>query len=115
MVMASFSVVMLFILYNRSRISYSRWWEGGTLLQKTRGEWFNAYSSIMSFTSTKPELAEQVREYQMLLARLMSMLMCCGLQQVSPDKDRPFEIIDLHGIERESMDFLNSAPDKVEI
>merc|ERR1719440_2336858 len=115
MVMASFSVVMLFILYNRSRTSYDRWWEGGTLLQKTRGEWFNAYSSIVSFTSTKPELQDQVREYQMLLARLMSLLMCCGLQQVSPCRDRPFEIIDLHGIEPESIEFLNSAPDKVEV
>merc|ERR1719440_2708227 len=115
MVMASFSVVMLFILYNRSRTSYDRWWEGGTLLQKTRGEWFNAYSSIMAFTSTKPEMQAQVKEYQMLLARLMSLLMCCGLQQVSPCRDRPFEIIDLHGIEPESMEFLNSTPDKVEI
>merc|ERR1719160_59195 len=54
-VIATFTVVMIFILYNRSRTSYSRWWEGGTLLQKTRGEWFNAFSSIMAFTSTKPE------------------------------------------------------------
>merc|ERR1719171_2508969 len=45
----------------------------------------------------------------------MSLLMCCGLQQVSPNRDRPFEIIDLDGIEPESMEFLNSAPDKVEI
>ena len=28
---------------------------------------------------------------------------------------RPFAIIDLDGIEPESMEFLNSAPDKVEI
>merc|ERR1711953_579258 len=76
-------------------MGYSRWWEGGTLLQKTRGEWFNAYTH--------------------LLARLMSLLMCCGLQQVSPNRDRPFEIIDLDGIEWESMEFLNLAPDKVEI
>merc|ERR1719169_207218 len=41
--------------------------------------------------------------------------MCCGLQQVSPNRDRSFEIIDLNGIEPESMDFLNTAPDKVEI
>lgn len=114
-VLGSFSVVMLFILQNRSRTSYSRWWEGGTLLQKTRGEWFNAFSSIMAFTSTKPEHAEQVEAYTHLLARLMSLLMCCGLQQVSPHRDRPFEIVDLDGIEPASMEFLNSAPDKVEI
>merc|ERR1719326_1384603 len=41
--------------------------------------------------------------------------MCCGLQQVSPHRGRPFEILGLEGIEPESMDFLNEAPDKVEI
>eukprot|EP00928_Gymnodinium_smaydae_P021122 TRINITY_DN1821_c0_g3_i1.p1 TRINITY_DN1821_c0_g3~~TRINITY_DN1821_c0_g3_i1.p1 ORF type:complete len:499 (-),score=75.55 TRINITY_DN1821_c0_g3_i1:153-1649(-) len=115
MTMSAFTSVMIFILYNRSNTAYDRWWEGGTLLQKTRGEWFNAYSSIMAFTSTKPELKEQVDSYCHLLARLMSLLMCCGLQQVSPNRDRSFEIIDLEGIEPESMEFLNDAPDKVEI
>jgi len=115
MALGAFTVVMTFILYNRSQTAYDRWWEGGTLLQKTRGEWFNAYSSIMAFTSTKPEMQDQVEAYTHLLARLMSLLMCCGLQQVSPNRDRPFEIIDLEGIEPHSMEFLNSAPDKVEI
>lgn len=69
----------------------------------------------MAFTSTKPELQAQVEAYTHLLARLMSLLMCCGLQQVSPCRDRPFEIIDLDGIEPASMEFLNQAPDKVEI
>merc|ERR1719456_1004561 len=114
-VLAAFSGVMLFVLYNRSNTAYDRWWEGGTLLQKMRGEWFNAYSSIMAFTSTKPEMQPQVDAYVHLLARLMSLLMCCGLQQVSPNRDRPFAIIDLEGIEPASMEFLNSAPDKVEI
>merc|ERR1719401_1317941 len=109
------TLIMVFILYNRSRISYSRWWEGGTLLQKTRGEWFNGYSSIMAFTTTKPEMQERVTEYVQLITRLMSLLMCCGLQQVSPNRDRGFEIFDLGGIEPESMEFLNTAPDKVEI
>lgn len=31
----------------RSRIAYNRWWEGGTLLQQTRGEWFNGFSSLI--------------------------------------------------------------------
>eukprot|EP00927_Polykrikos_kofoidii_P031725 TRINITY_DN2721_c0_g3_i2.p1 TRINITY_DN2721_c0_g3~~TRINITY_DN2721_c0_g3_i2.p1 ORF type:complete len:580 (-),score=63.01 TRINITY_DN2721_c0_g3_i2:124-1749(-) len=115
MVIAAFTSVMAFILYNRSNTAYDRWWEGGTLLQKTRGEWFNAFSSIMAFTSTKPEMQDQVDSYVHLLARLMSLLMCCGLQQVSPNWDRPFEIIDLEGIEPTSMEFLNSVPDKVEI
>jgi len=115
LVIGAFTSVMIFILYNRSNTAYDRWWEGGTLLQKARGEWFNAYSSIMAFTSTKPEMQDQVQAYCHLVARLMSLLMCCGLQQVSPCRDKPFEIIDLDGIEPASMEFLNSAPDKVEI
>jgi len=114
-ILAALSAVMLFILHNRSRISYNRWWEGGTLLQKARGEFFNSYSSIMAFTSTKPEMAPQVLKYTHLIARLMSLLFCVGLQQVSPDRDRSFEIIDLDGIDQSSLDFLNTAPDKVEI
>merc|ERR1719316_1104595 len=69
----------------------------------------------MAFTSTKPELQEEVASYTHLLTRLFSLLMCCGLQLVSPHRDRPFEIIDLNGIEPESIEFLNSAPDKVEV
>merc|ERR1740121_3142709 len=41
--------------------------------------------------------------------------MCCALQQVSPSKDRPFEIIECTGIDPESLAFLNTATDKVEV
>jgi predicted membrane chloride channel (bestrophin family) len=110
-----YTSVMTFVLYFRSNVAYSRWWEGGTLLQKTRGEWFNAYSSLMAFTSTDPKFTDQVEEFQHLLARLMSLLFCCGLQQVSPCKDRPFEIFELDGIDAGSLNFLNEAADKVEV
>eukprot|EP00927_Polykrikos_kofoidii_P038065 TRINITY_DN32337_c0_g1_i1.p1 TRINITY_DN32337_c0_g1~~TRINITY_DN32337_c0_g1_i1.p1 ORF type:complete len:545 (-),score=35.42 TRINITY_DN32337_c0_g1_i1:30-1664(-) len=115
MLIAAFTSVMIFILHDRSTTAYDRWWEGGTLLQKTRGEWFNAYSSIIAFTSNKPEMQKEVMEYSHFIARLMSLLMCCGLQQVSPKRDTAFEILDLKGIDPESLEFLNNAPDKVEI
>jgi len=113
--LGAFTTVMFFILQFRSNIAYDRWWEGGTLLQKTRGEWFNAYSSLMAFSSTDPSREKEVEEYHHLLARLMSLLMCCGLQQVSVDKDRGFEIIDCAGIEPQSLKFLTNSPDKVEV
>lgn len=49
--LAGFSTVLMALLMFRSKIAYDRWWEGGTLLQKTRGEWFNAFSSLMVATS----------------------------------------------------------------
>lgn len=114
-ILAGFSSVLFFVLYFRSNIAYDRWWEGGTLLQKTRGEWFNAYSSLIAFSATDPAKQDQVEEFHHLLARLMSLLFCCGLQQVSPNKDRGFEIIDTTGIEQKSLQFLNESSDKVEV
>ena len=39
----------------RSRIAYNRWWEGGTLLQQTRGEWFNGFSSLIVLAPVYPD------------------------------------------------------------
>jgi len=113
--LTGFTSVLFFVLYFRSNIAYERWWEGGTLLQKTRGEWFNAFSSLMAFTTLNRGMDDQVEEFSHLICRLMSLLFCCALQQVSPRKDRPLEILDLKGIDPESLEFLNDATDKVEV
>mmetsp|Transcript_33214 Transcript_33214/g.51686 ORF Transcript_33214/g.51686 Transcript_33214/m.51686 type:complete len:624 (-) Transcript_33214:212-2083(-) len=113
--LAVFSTVMFFVLFFRSNVAYSRWWEGGTLLQKTRGEWFNSYSSLIAFSSTDPKMASKVEEFHHLLARLMSLLFCAALQQCSPNKDRAFEVMSCAGIEKESLTFLAQSSDKVEV
>jgi len=110
-----FTSVLFFVLYFRSNVAYDRWWEGGTLLQKTRGEWFNAYSSLIAFSSTDPKMAEQVEKYHHMLARMMSLLFCHALQQVSPDRNRPLEVIDPTGIEPQHLQFLKESSDKVEV
>jgi len=114
-IMASFSSVLFFVLYFRSNVAYGRWWEGGTLLQQTRGEWFNAYSSLIAFTTPDPELEAEVEAYQHMLARLMSLLFCSALQQVSPNRNRAFEIIDTTGIDPQSLHFLSESTDRVEV
>lgn len=54
-------------------------------------------------SSSRSSFRFEVIEFHHLLARLMSLLFCCALQQVSPMKDRPFEILDTQGIELESL------------
>lgn len=110
-----FTSVLFFVLYFRSNVAYGRWWEGGTLLQQTRGEWFNAYSSLVAFSATDPKKADDVEAFHHCLARLMSMLFSAALQQVSPDGDRLFPILDPQGIDPDSLEFLRTAPDKVEV
>jgi len=114
-VWAGFTSVLFFVLSFRSNVAYNRWWEGGTLLQQTRGEWFNAYSSLIAFTSPDVKMQEQVEAYQHMLARLMSMLFCSALQQVSPNKERPFIILDFDGIDPQSLKFLRASSDRVEV
>merc|ERR1719174_2582758 len=50
-----------------------------------------------------------------MLARFMSLLFCCALQQVSPRNDKAFEILDVEGIDPQSIQFLHESSDKVEV
>merc|ERR1719217_1360515 len=57
-ILNGFTFILGFLIVFRSQQAYSRWWEGGTLLQKLRGEWFNAFSSILAFR-TRDETKQQ--------------------------------------------------------
>jgi len=104
-----------FLIGFRTQQAYSRWWEGGTLLQQARGEWFNAYSSLIAFCSSKPDKRPQVERFQHLLARLMSMLFSAALEQISQAKNTDFEIIEVSGVDMGALDFLRQSTDRVEI
>mmetsp|Transcript_2044 Transcript_2044/g.5180 ORF Transcript_2044/g.5180 Transcript_2044/m.5180 type:complete len:645 (-) Transcript_2044:118-2052(-) len=113
--MGGYYGVMGFILVFRSQLAYSRWWEGGALLQQLRGEWFNAYSSLLAFCSTAECDRSNVDAFQQLLMRLMSLLYCSALEQVADLQDKHFEIFDIDGLEADSLRFLNQANDKCEV
>mmetsp|Transcript_9308 Transcript_9308/g.16457 ORF Transcript_9308/g.16457 Transcript_9308/m.16457 type:complete len:487 (+) Transcript_9308:68-1528(+) len=117
-VIGGYTGILGLVIGTRASNAYSRWWEGGTLLQQLRGEWFNAYSSLLAFTSLKPEMKEDVEKFQQVLVRLMSLLYCSALQQVSTDPHvapELFELIDTFGMDQEQLDFLDTVNDKVEV
>eukprot|EP00747_Dinoflagellata_sp_TGD_P150795 gnl/TRDRNA2_/TRDRNA2_177151_c5_seq3.p1 gnl/TRDRNA2_/TRDRNA2_177151_c5~~gnl/TRDRNA2_/TRDRNA2_177151_c5_seq3.p1 ORF type:complete len:529 (-),score=65.76 gnl/TRDRNA2_/TRDRNA2_177151_c5_seq3:179-1558(-) len=105
-VLGGFSFILGFLIVFRAQQAYSRWWEGGTLLQKIRGEWFNAFSSCLAFCNSSPEKSEEVLKFQHQLARLVSLLYCSALHQVSTMDDKDFETLDVDGFSRESLEFL---------
>jgi putative membrane protein len=116
-VLSGFTFVLGFLVVFRSQQAYSRWWEGGTLLQQLRGEWFNAYSSLLAFcnTSKDPEVQFRVRKFQHQLVRLISLLYGSALQQVAQLKENVFELIEVEGFEREHMLFMQDSHDKCEV
>lgn len=113
-VWANYNYVLGFLLVFRTQEAYRRYWEGGTLMQQVRGEWYNAASSLVAFCSSDPNHRADVEEFQHCLVRLVSMLYCAALQQVS-EKRGGLQVLDYSGLNRDSIDFLASKTEKCEI
>eukprot|EP00931_Biecheleriopsis_adriatica_P000662 TRINITY_DN10075_c0_g3_i1.p1 TRINITY_DN10075_c0_g3~~TRINITY_DN10075_c0_g3_i1.p1 ORF type:complete len:390 (-),score=50.29 TRINITY_DN10075_c0_g3_i1:420-1589(-) len=109
-----FTFVLGFFIAFCTQKAYSRWWEGGTLLQQLRGEWFNAFSCLLAFSSTDPKLQPEVQRFQHLLARMISLMYANALNQVS-SKERTYELIDVTGFDVDALEFLNSSHDGCEV
>merc|ERR1719424_1176708 len=110
-----FTFILGFLIVYRSQKAYDRWWEGGTLLQQLRGEWFNAYSCLVAFCNTAPEKKGEVIQFQQQLVRMFSLLYGCALTQVSVMEENTFELVGLEGLDVESVRFLETCEDKCEI
>lgn len=104
-----------FLIIFRTQKAYSRWWEGGTLLQQVRGEWYNAASNLIAFCSSDPRKKTEVRNFQHLLVRMISLLYCSALQQVSMCEDDRFEILDTEGMDEASLQYLKMAANRCEV
>ena len=59
-----FISLLAFMVAFRNNQGWSRYWEGATLMQQTRGEWFNAISSCFAFCNPRPEHKEKVVQFQ---------------------------------------------------
>lgn len=114
-VFGGFTFILGFLVVFRSQQAYSRWWEGGTLLQQLRGEWFNAFSSLMAFCNSSPDKQREVFVFQQRMARLTSLLYSSALQQVTTMDHPKFELIELEGFDMDSMKFLDETHDRCEV
>eukprot|EP00930_Biecheleria_cincta_P080003 TRINITY_DN6806_c0_g2_i1.p1 TRINITY_DN6806_c0_g2~~TRINITY_DN6806_c0_g2_i1.p1 ORF type:complete len:614 (-),score=83.83 TRINITY_DN6806_c0_g2_i1:76-1671(-) len=112
---SGYTAVLGFLVVFRNNQAYSRFWEGATLVNQTRGEWFNAVSSLMAFCTNDPERKREVHHFEQLMLRLASLLHCSALQEVCEIEDANLEIIDCQGVEQESLLFLEQVHDRCEI
>jgi len=112
---SSFTYVLGFLLVFRSQQAYSRYWEGVSLVQQTRGQWFNCASSLIAFCTTEPARELEVQQFQHLIVRLISILHCTALQQIADIDDEKWMTIDRSGIDIPSMSYLAQKTEKCEI
>jgi predicted membrane chloride channel (bestrophin family) len=113
--MAGFTFILGFLIVFRAQTAFNRWWEGGTLLQQLRGEWFNAFSCLMAFTNSAADKRLEVLKFQHQLARMISMLYASALQQVGTMPKKEFELIDMQGFDPQSVNYLMNSHDQCEI
>lgn len=114
-VWSGYTAVLSILIVFRNNQAYSRFWEGATLVNQTRGEWFNAISSLIAFCNQTEAKAEEVAHFQALLVRLASLLHCSAMQEVCEIDEDSLEILDPTGLNEESMRFLEIAHDRCEI
>eukprot|EP00928_Gymnodinium_smaydae_P023934 TRINITY_DN19545_c1_g2_i1.p1 TRINITY_DN19545_c1_g2~~TRINITY_DN19545_c1_g2_i1.p1 ORF type:complete len:507 (+),score=37.68 TRINITY_DN19545_c1_g2_i1:92-1522(+) len=113
---SSFSFVLGFLIVFRTNQAYSRYWEGATLIHQIRGEWYNAFSSVISFCSVDESKQQDVNIFQQKLIRLASMLFCCALHQVCDSDDDSIEVINNGELSSDHLKFLYfSCNDRCEI
>lgn len=109
---AAYNFVLGFLVVFRSQQAYSRFWEAGTIMQRIRGNWFNAMSACSVFCSRKPEHQQKVLQFKHGLFRLASLLYCTALQQIAVLEDEHFEVLDLEGFDEAKLRLLADCPEK---
>jgi len=114
-VLKTFTFAMGFALVMRTQKAYTRWWEGGTLLEQVRGEWFNAVSNLMAFCNPDPKRQAEVERLQHQMVRLFSLLYGNALLQVSTMSNNELDYIDIEGFEAADIDHMRSSPDTCEL
>jgi len=114
-VLAGFTFILGFLVVFRSQQAYSRWWEGGTLLQQLRGEWFNAFSNLMAVCNTDPARKQEVIEFQHRLIRLVSLLYCAAIEQVSTVQSQKYDLFDIKDFDHKALTYLLTAHDRCEV
>mmetsp|Transcript_21360 Transcript_21360/g.49656 ORF Transcript_21360/g.49656 Transcript_21360/m.49656 type:complete len:614 (+) Transcript_21360:142-1983(+) len=107
----SFNAILGFLVVFRSQQAYARYWEGLTLLQQVRGQWFNATSSLFAFCSVDSHLQDDVNKFRLLQVRLTSLLYCAALRRVAKMEDDDFQVIEVDGLELESLNYMREHSD----
>eukprot|EP00930_Biecheleria_cincta_P075812 TRINITY_DN6300_c0_g1_i2.p1 TRINITY_DN6300_c0_g1~~TRINITY_DN6300_c0_g1_i2.p1 ORF type:complete len:469 (+),score=72.32 TRINITY_DN6300_c0_g1_i2:140-1546(+) len=108
---SGYTTVLGFLIVFRNNQAYSRFWEGAERIMHIRSEWINAASCLMAFSSREEQKTPRVQEFQQLIVRLMSLLHCHALHQLSDfqDGEDVLPVLDLQGVERQHLQFLQTC------
>jgi len=107
-----FATILSFLVVFKAQMAYQRYWEGATLLRQAQGNWLDATGNALAFCSRSKEMTAEVQRFQSLLVKLMSLLYCASLQELSGRESLAFETVDLTGLDLEGLSLLDGKSEK---
>lgn len=114
MIWSAFVIVLGILLGVRTNKAYNRFWEGITLVQQMRAEWFEATSNLMAFSMVAckqdSSMLDQVHQFQYVLIRLMSLMHGVALRQIGGNNEE-FDVLDIASFDSASMRYLAACED----
>jgi len=110
-----YSFVLGFMIVFRMQHAYERFWEAATLTNEFRAEWLRATSCLIAFCSNEEARKNEVKHFQHLIVRLVSMLHRAALEQLHLVSDSNFEVTGIDGIEVEALEFLREQTDRCDV
>lgn len=104
-VWGAYTFALGFLIVFRNNQAYSRFMEGASKVQEIRAELHNCASILIAFCNAKDEAVEDFRQ---LLVRLIGLLFatCMSELTASEDGDEMMQVIDLMGIDGQSLKHL---------
>lgn len=120
---SGFTFLVGFLVVFRTSQAYNRFWDGCTYTHKMRAEWFDACSAIVAFCKHSEVDFNVIWRFQNTLVRLFSMLHAAALAEVEDCNTEnwmdirafKFELIDVGGINKESLLEVQRSDAKVEL
>lgn len=119
----SFTFLCGFLIVFRTQQGYGRFCDGLTNLKAMQAEWYCAASNLVAFCRHSKAEAKEIRMFHHILLRLMSLLHAVALAELEgkeeDDDEEPvafkLELIDVRGIDPESLDTLREVQCLVEL
>jgi len=106
---ALFTSVLGFLVVFRAQLAYHRYWQGVQLVEQACSVWLNGCSNLVAFCSGDTSKQAEVKNFQFLLSRLMSLLLCLSMCDISGLQNEAFPCLDLEGIDRGSLAYLDKV------
>lgn len=109
---------LVFLVSFRTNKAYARFWDGTTLLHQMWGEWFDAASCLVAFTTlSMRNRKDDVLDFRHTLIRLTSLMHASALEEIgcTQDEEEGYPVLDIGNLDQSTLQYLKDCKYKKEL